>query len=93
MIDMDEGAEAAWPSRFLKTILHSHLLKRGLEIEIRCVHHLPEKPVVRRFYGSLSKFERAWREIVDLNRQGYNIFVGVVLRDPKTNTDQLSQRF
>ena len=74
-----------WPSHFLETIFHSQVLERGLEIELRCIHHLPDKPVVRRFYGSLSKFEQAWQEILNLNRQGFNVYFGVVPRDPKND--------
>lgn len=71
----------AFPSRFFKTIFGGHALKRGLRLELRCIHRDSNKPVVRRFYGSLSGFKKGWKEIVKLNQQHFNIYFGAVPRD------------
>lgn len=72
-----------FPCKFFKTVFNGHLLKRGLELELRCIHYDSDNPVVRRFYASLKEFKKAWPDIVKLNQKGYNVFFGVVARDPK----------
>jgi hypothetical protein len=67
-----------FPITFLRTIFSRQLFKQGLELELRCLH--ANKPVVRRFYKSLSEFAGDWISVMKLNAEGYNIHFGVLLR-------------
>ncbi len=71
----------AFPLRFFRTIFGGYLVEQGLELEVRCIHSNSDKPVVRRFYKSLSELKKSWQEIVKLNHQHYDIYFGVVPRD------------
>jgi hypothetical protein len=79
-----------YPTQFFEAIFDGYILKRGLVLELRCIHRDSERHVVRRFYKSLGKFKRAWKEICKLNRTGYDIYFGVAPRNPN-NDDKLLQ--
>src|ERR1700722_19408205 len=74
-----------FPKQFLKAIFGNDLLERNLELEIRCIPANSNKPVIRRFYNSLSKLKRAWKEVRRLSRQHYDVYFAVLPRDPETD--------
>jgi hypothetical protein len=81
--DRDKASPTRFPKQFLRAIFGYDLLKRGLELEIRCIPTDSNRPVIRRFYKSVSKFRKAWKEILGLARQRYNIYLAVLPRDPE----------
>lgn len=81
----------SFPSRFFKTLFDGYLTKRQLTVEIRCIHRESSQPVVRRYYPSLGELKNAWQKVKHLNEVGYNIFFGVLARDPK-NENKLPER-
>jgi hypothetical protein len=81
----DKASSPRFPKQFLRAIFGNDLIKRSLELEIRCIPADSSKPVIRRFYKSVSKFRRAWKEILGLARQRYNIYLAVLPRDPEND--------
>jgi hypothetical protein len=84
------AATKHFPGKFLRTLYNSHLVKRDLELELRCIHKDREHPVVRRFYNNLSEIKNDWKAIQSLNKRGYNVHFSVILRD-RRNGHKLPQ--
>src|SRR5207253_8656066 len=83
-MDTKEPALNLFPASFFKA-LFERAWKKGLEVEVRTIHQTGDRPVVRRYYDSLQSLKSGWPELVKLNQRVYNVYFGVVPRDPKAN--------
>ncbi len=72
---------AVFPSKFLEAIFSRLLPRRGLEVEIRCIPRDADGPLVRRFYKDVAALRKGWPELRELNREEYNIYMGIVPRE------------
>ena len=80
---MGSGSEdgSQFPLRFFQLLFSEALKKDGREVEVRCIPRNKKKPVVRRFYQTLSALKTAWSDLIDLNDERYEVLFGVIPRD------------